>query len=78
MLVDAESAQNGRIDEARAALSLLSDKMDPKRRSAAVRTIAVAMVKTGKLAAAVEMAAQESDLTGRKAMLFAIAQALPQ
>ena len=67
-------AANGQIDEARAVMTLFSDKLDSRNRAAAVRYIAVAMVKAGKLAKAVEMAAQVGDLTGRKAVLFAIAQ----
>jgi tetratricopeptide (TPR) repeat protein len=76
--VSGGNAANGRIEEARAVMTLFSDKLDSRNRAAAVRNIAVAMVKAGKLAEAVEMAAQLSDLTGRKATLFAIAQQLPQ
>jgi hypothetical protein len=78
LMVNTENAANGRIDDARAVMSSFSEKMDPKTRAIAVRNVAVAMVKAGKLAAAVEMAAQASDPVGRRAVLFAIAQALPQ
>jgi hypothetical protein len=78
LMINTENAANGRIDDARAVMALFSEKMDPKTRAIAVRNVAVAMVKAGKLAAAVEMAAQASDPVGRKAVLFAIAQALPQ
>jgi hypothetical protein len=74
----AGNASNGWIDDARAVQTLFSDKMDAETRAGAVRSVAAAMVKAGTLAAAVEIAAQQSDLTGRKAMLFVIAQALPQ
>jgi hypothetical protein len=59
-------------------MTLFSEKIYPSLRAGAVRSVAVAMVKAGKLAAAVEMAAQESDPTNRKGILFALAQALPQ
>jgi len=77
-LVNYENTQNGRIDDARAVMTLFSEKMHSSLRAGAVRNVAVAMVKAGKLAAAVEMAAQESNLTNRKGILFAMAQALPQ
>jgi tetratricopeptide (TPR) repeat protein len=76
--VSGGNAANGRIDEARGVMALFSDKLDSRNRAAAVRNIAVAMVKAGKLADAVEMAAQVGDVPGRKAVLFAIAQELPQ
>jgi hypothetical protein len=76
-LVCLENASNGRIDDARSALTLLGEKMDPALRAAAVRTLAVALAKSGELAPAVAMAAQAGDPTSRKAVLFAIAQALP-
>jgi hypothetical protein len=59
-------------------MTLFSEKMHPSLRAGAVRNVAVAMVKAGKLPAAVEMAAQESNPTNRKGILFAMAQALPQ
>jgi hypothetical protein len=77
-LVNFENAQNGRIDDARAVMTLFSEKMHSSFRAAAVRNVAVAMVKAGKLPAAVEIAAQESNPTNRKGILFAMAQALPQ
>jgi hypothetical protein len=77
LLVNEENAAIGRIDDARAVLPLFG-KEDAKNRAIAVRNIAVAMTKAGKLVAAVEMVAQVSDLWGRRAALFAIAQALPQ
>ena len=78
LMANTENAANGRIDDARAVMALFSEKMDPKTRAIAVRNVAVAMVKAGRLAAAVEMAAQANDPVGRRAVLFAIAQALPQ
>jgi hypothetical protein len=57
---------------------LLGEKVDPKMRANVIRNVAVAMVKSGKLTPAVEMAAQVSDPTSRKGILFAIAQTLPQ
>jgi tetratricopeptide (TPR) repeat protein len=77
-MVSVENAANGRIDDARSALTLLEETMDPEIRAATVRAVAVAMAKSGMLVPAVEMAAQVSDLTSRKGTLFAIAQLLPQ
>lgn len=77
-IVASEDASHGRLDEARTALSLLGDKEDPRARVAAVRSIAVASARTGDLAAAIGMASQVSDPTGRRADLFAIAQTLPR
>jgi hypothetical protein len=78
LLVNGETAANGRIDDARAVLTLFSDKMEPKTRAIAVRNVAVAMAKAGKLDDALKLAAQEGDPVGRRAILFAIAEALPQ
>jgi tetratricopeptide (TPR) repeat protein len=72
------NASNGRINDARAALSLMGDKTDPKLRASIAVSIAVALVKAGDPASAVETAAQVSDPTSRKAALFAVAQELPQ
>jgi len=78
LMVNAEAAANGRIDDARAVLTLFSEKVVPYVRDTAVRDLAVAMAKAGKLAAALELAAQVTDPMGRRALVFAIAQALPQ
>ena len=77
ILVSSVNASNGRIDDALSVLALVGDKMDPTMRAGPVRNVAVALVKSGKLAAAVEMAAQVSDPMGRRTILFAIAQTLP-
>jgi hypothetical protein len=77
-MVNSVNASNGRIGDARTALALFGDKVAPNVRAVAVRNVAVALVKAGKLAPAVEMAAQVSDPTSRKGILFAIAQALAQ
>jgi hypothetical protein len=77
-MVAVANASNGRIDDARAALALLGDKSDPVVRAVAVSNIAAALVKAGKLAPAIEMAGQVGDPVSRRAVLFAIAQAMPQ
>jgi hypothetical protein len=76
--VNAENALDGRIDDARAVMTLFTEKTGPAYRALGVRNVALALLKAGKAAEAVEMAAQVSDLTQRRGMLFAMAQALPQ
>jgi pentatricopeptide repeat protein len=76
--VNAENALDGRIDDARAVMTLFTEKTGPAYRAGAVRNVALALLKAGKVTEAVDMAAQVSDLTQRKGMLFAMAQALPQ
>ena len=76
--INAEHAANGRIDDARAVMALFSDKMSPQLRRTAVRDVAVAMAKGGQPSVALELVARQTDVASRKAVLFAIAQALPQ
>jgi Flp pilus assembly protein TadD len=73
-----QHALDGRLADARAVLPLLGDKADPRVRAAIIRDLAVAAAKSGDLAGAVAMAAQVSDPTSRRGVLFALAQALPQ
>jgi hypothetical protein len=72
------AASNGRIDDARAALGSFGDKADPNLRGMSASNLAAALVKAGKLAPAIEMAEKVGDPVSRKAVLFAIAQAMPQ
>jgi hypothetical protein len=72
------AAAAGKIDDARAAVASFGEKVDPNLRAIAVSNIAVALVKAGKVAPAIAMAEQGGDPVSRKAILFAIAQAMPQ
>jgi hypothetical protein len=76
--VNAEAAAEGRIDDARAVVALFSEQAAPRTRAAAVRNIAVATAKVGKIPEAIAMATQVGDATDRRAILFAIAQTLPR
>jgi Flp pilus assembly protein TadD len=72
------NAANGRIDDARALLSSLGDKTDPKIQASVVAALAVALAKAGDIRSAFQTAAQIGDPTRRKATLFEIALSLPR
>jgi tetratricopeptide (TPR) repeat protein len=70
-------AIDGRIDDARAVLSLFGDKTKPKILASAVGALAVALVKAHNISSALQATEQIADPTSRRAVLFLIAQILP-
>jgi hypothetical protein len=69
-------AEHGPLDQDRAILPLLGDKVDPRVHDALVRGLAIATAKSGEATSAVALASQTTDPVRRRAMLFELAQAL--
>jgi hypothetical protein len=69
--------ENGRLDDARAILSSLGDRADPKLRGTIIHALAVATAKSGNIVAAVAQASQTDEPMTRRAILFDVAQTLP-
>jgi hypothetical protein len=69
--------EKARLDDARAILSSLGDRADPKLRGTIIHALAVATAKSGNIVAAVAQASQTDEPMTRRAILFDVAQTLP-
>lgn len=78
LIVGLWDAQHHRLDEANKILLSLGDNVDPKIRGIMLRGLAIAKAKSGDLSSAVALASQSSDPIRRRAILFEVAQTLPQ